>query len=282
MAPTVGIFRQTQKTLMENPMIWVLFFFLALCDLAALLILYTAPFGPHAVVLAPIIRTLWAERYLHYPENFLLLPKLVQHAHMVILLIVGITLTGIVIKKIEAFKKGETLHSVQALKYVLPRYLPMALCWGASYYGISFLAKKGLPLLPHNFWGYWAGTFVFAVFWQALFAYLLPGILLSRSGIFQGIRDAFVVGVKCMMQTMALIAVPVLVMVGLAYAKGLAPFWVRSDPERVLWVLVLAIPIYTLADLWITVSTTLLFLKAKGNQKSESMESSKKNREIDA
>jgi len=267
MVPIVEIFRQTRKTLKENPIIWVLFFFVALCDLIALLILYTAPFGPHAILFAPIIRALWSDAYLHYPENFILLPKLMQHAHVVILLTVGIIITGIVIKKVEAFRKGEKLHSVQALKLVLPKYLPMAVCWWVSFYVFNFLVKKGLPLLPANFWVHLAGALIFAILSQALLAYLLPAILLSKTGTLQGIKDAFVVGVKYMKQTMTLIGLPVLVLVGLAYAKTLAPYLAKSDPERVLWLLVLAIPITMLADLWITVSTTLLYLRVKGQLK---------------
>ena len=189
-----------------------------------------------------------------------------QHAHVVILLIAGIIFTGIVIKKVEAYKKGEKLHSVQALKSVLPKYLPMVLCWWVSFYVFNFLIKKGMLLLPSNFWAHLAGAFIFAILSQALLAYLLPAILLSKS-VLQGIKNAFAVGIKYMMRTMALIGVPVLVLVGLAYAKALAPLLVKSDPERVLWLLIVAIPITMLADLWITVSTTLLFLNVRGELK---------------
>jgi hypothetical protein len=267
MVKIVEIFRQTQKILKESPMIWVLFTYLAVCDLIALLVLYTAPFGPHSVIFAPIIRAIWADQYLHYPANFLLLPKLMQHAHTVILLVVGIIITGIVIKKVEASGKGGTLHSVQALKLVLPKYLPMAVCWLVSSYVFNLLIKKGLPILPPNFWVRLAGTVLLAVLSQALLSYLLPAILLSKTGVLRGIKDAFVVGVKYIVQTVALTGAPVLVLVGLAYVKSLAPFIAQAEPERVFWLLVIAIPITTLADLWITVSTTLLFLKVKGDPK---------------
>lgn len=267
MTQNVGIFRQTQKTLNENPIIWVLFFFVACCDFIALLILYTAPFGPHAVLLGPIIRTLWSERYLHYPENFVLLPKLMYHAHVVILLIVGIIITGIVIKKVEAYRKGEKLHSVQALKMVLSKYLPLAVCWWLTFTAFNFMIKKGMLLLPSNFWIRLAGVFFFAMLSQALLAYLIPAILLSKAGLLKGIKDAFVIAVRYMRQTLVLIVVPVLVLVVLAYVKALAPFLVRSNPESVLWLLALAIPVTMVADLWISVATTLLFLKVKGDSK---------------
>jgi hypothetical protein len=131
----------------------------------------------------------------------------------------------------------------------------------------NLLLKKGLPLLPSNFWVHLAGAVLFAVLSQALLAYLLPAILLSKAGTLRGIKDAFVVGAKYMKQTIVLIGAPVLMLVALAYAKSFAPFLVKADPEQVLWLLAVAIPITMLADLWITVATTLFFLKVKGDPK---------------
>src|SRR3989338_10910657 len=109
----VEIYAQAFSVLKKDPTILFLFFVIGIFDAIALVILY---FAPSSIILAPVIRTLWGERFIHYPQNFVLLPKLFNYAHFLILSFFGIFVTGLAIKKIQAASGGKRLPLVEAVR----------------------------------------------------------------------------------------------------------------------------------------------------------------------
>ena len=258
-----GVYRQTFTVLKENPTIAIPFFLIACFDFLALALLFYAPSEPVSLVVAPIIRTFWGEQFLHYPENFVLLPKLLNHAHFIILSLFGISVTGIAIKKIEARAEGEQLSIVSAAGPVFKKYFSLLTAWLAFYGIFMFSLKHILRLLPSNVGAQLAAGFCVGLAIQTLFAFLFPALLISGRGFFKDLREGILTAVRNFGLTSSLIALPMALLVTLSFFKALAPLMVRFNPEMVLWVLAAGIIISMIVDLLVTASTTLLYLQVR-------------------
>ena len=263
----IKIYQQVFSVLRKNPMVFFLFLLIALLDLVALMVLYFAPSPPVLNVLGPVIRSFWGDSYLHYPNNFLLLPKLFSHAHFLISTIVGVFITGIIIKKIEAETLGQKVSTLSAAGRIFKRYFSLVAAWLLSY-GIFVFALKGiLPLLPKNLWLQVGSGFFLGLIIQSVLAFLLPALVLIENGFFKTLFLGFRFGVKNILLTGALIFVPMMLILILSVARLFTPLFVRIHPELVLWVLCAGIVVSLLVDICVTSSATLLFLKVR-NEKS--------------
>ena len=94
------------RLIKKYPNVIIPFAVMGVLDFITLYILYLAPQRPVSIALAPPIRAFWGEQFLHYPMNILLLPKLYNYAHMVLLATVGIVTTGAAIGMIHEASFG--------------------------------------------------------------------------------------------------------------------------------------------------------------------------------
>ena len=78
------VYGQVFEILRKDPTITILFALLALIEFVALTGLFLSHSAPFSYIFGPIIQTFYSEKFLHYPANFLLLPKIFNHAHLVI------------------------------------------------------------------------------------------------------------------------------------------------------------------------------------------------------
>lgn len=259
----VEIYRQSFVALKENPTAWILFFSIGFFDFAALIALYLAPSEPFSTVLAPIIRTFWDDRFLHYPDNFLLLPKLYNHAHFVILTVIGVAISGMVIQKIEAHDQDKHLSTLSAAASVFKKYLSILTIWLLFYITFLFTLKNVFLILPSHTGIQLAAGFLMGLALQSFFAFLLPSILLSDKGFFRDVSSGFMLGCQHFFLTSLVLAPPIAMMVALSFFKALSPLLISIKPELVLVLLSIGIIISLIADLWITACSTVLYLKVR-------------------
>ncbi len=258
---SVEVYQQTFSVLKLNPIIWIPFLLVGIFDFLALTVLYLAPTPPFSYILGPIIERLWSWRYLHYPENFVLLPKLFHHAHNVIISTVGVFVTGLAIKRIElATAEGRSREKTFSLAQVVSkRYFSLIVAWIFSYILFTFILKLVLPLVPRIGIFQIFATFLFGLILQALFAFFLPAILLLEKGIWKG----FLLGLKNLGYTMLVLLIPMFIMILLSFVKSFMPYFVQGYPEGVLWVLAVGIVVTLIVDIIVTSATTILFLKVR-------------------
>ena len=260
----VEIYKQVFSVLRKDPTLFILFSIIAFLDLLALLVLFFAPTPPVSYILAPIIRNFWSEKFLHYPYNFSLLPKLFNCAHFLITMLVGVFVSGLVIKKIEGhIVQGEHLSILSAARPVSKTYFSLIVAWLISYGFFSFSLKALLPLVRFNIWLQILVAFFASVIFQALVAFFLPAILILKGGFLRKMWKALNYGAKNILTTGILIALPVLLLMVFSFFKMLTPYYLKVYPEMVLWVLVIGIAIMTVVDVLITSSTPVLFLKVR-------------------
>jgi hypothetical protein len=266
--PAFGsIYKETFQLLQREPLIVFLFFFLAIFDLIALTFLFLAPSEPVSFILAPIIRTFWDELYLHYPENLSLLPKLFTHAHFVMMSFFGIVFIGAAIKKIEAYTAEHALSATSAAGFTLQKYFKAVIAWLISYAAFIYVLKHLLVALPPSVAVQLTGGFLLGLTMQSLFVFLLPSVLISKKGMFKALAHGMVFGVRHFLKTASLLALPMLLISALSYFRLMTPLYMRTDPDRVLWVLVIGIFVSMAVDLFVTSITTLYFIQERGSEK---------------
>ncbi len=259
----VEIYKQVFSLLKKNPTILFLFFVVALLDGLALTALFYAPSPPFSYVLAPIIRAFWSDDFLHYPSNFLLLPKLFGHAHFLISTLIGVFVTGLVIKKIEADTKGEQLSTIFASGIILKKYIPLVIAWLISYVAFTVILKGFLYILPNQVLLQIAGSFMVSLLVQALFTFLLPSIVLLDKNFFLAVAGSLKMGFRNILMMSSIFIIPMVLALALAFTKLYTPIFVQTYPEAVLWVLAIGIVITLFVDIFITTSSTLIFLRER-------------------
>lgn len=259
------VYSQTFLLLKENPTIWMLFAVIGICDAIALALLTMAPDSFMTPILAPLIRSFHGERFLHYPENFMILPKLQHNAHLAILCILGIIITGIVILKIDAHLKGDRIATLSAIPKVVMKYAGLLVAWLVAYGVFRSAVVWGLPIFPRSLIVQLSVAFIAGLIIQSFFAYLIPALLLGQKGFLKDLGDGIRFGVKYLPLTCGLIFVPMLVAIMLSYLKAVTPILIRTMPETVLVILGIGIIVMIVVDLIVTVTTTILFLKERKN-----------------
>ena len=78
------VWKEVGRIVAKRPTVALPFLIAGLINAIALYILYLAPQHPVSALLAPPIRVYFGEQFLHYPANFLLLPRLFYAGEMVI------------------------------------------------------------------------------------------------------------------------------------------------------------------------------------------------------
>lgn len=247
----------------KTPSIWIAFALFALFELAVLTLLFLTPSEPFLTVLGPIVRRFWGERFLHYPENFILLPKLFHLAHVGILSLIGVFVSGFVIKRVEEnFYEKDGLPATWVFQFVRKRYPALILGWFLSYAVLSFSLKAAIYTLPSVAWIRVLASTLLALGFQALFGFLLPAIVIEKNFL-TGLWKGLTFGCEHWKQTIILVFVPTLIVIFFSLFKGWIFYFISSYPELILWVLALGILVSVFADLWVTSCITIFFLEVK-------------------
>lgn len=268
------------KALTRQQKLWVPFVIFMFTELVILMLLYVAPRQPFNVVLAPPIRAFWGERFLHYPANFLLLPKLGSLIRNYLTVFLGSFLTGTAVvlfaeafqerkvKLIAGFKAGFkkyfslliVISLITAILFSLVKVLEIGLIryFTSGHKTLLFLKPQiwmGPLLIAINL--------VLVVLVQGIFVYAIPLIMLNNVKLFSALLRSPVVFIKLFRSTIALIALPLLFYIPIIVLQVKTVFLIdRIFPESVLYVCIAGIVISALVvDLLITFSTTALFLQ---------------------
>ncbi len=260
----VDIYRQVFEMLKKDPTLLILFALISLFDFVALLILFLAPIAPVSYILAPIIRTFWSDHYLHYPQNFILLPKLFNHAHFLIVATFGILVNALVVKKVEnQVISGGKLPTLIAAGPVFKKYGVLLTAWLLVYFLFTTSLKVVFKVLPKILWLHLGVMFVMTLLGQAAAFFLLPSLLLSGKGFFGGLGEGLKMGLRNLALTSAITALPISTVVLLSFLRIFTPVYIQFYPELVLWILVVGSVAMALADLFLSASATVLYLESR-------------------
>jgi len=262
----VDIYRRVFGLLKKDPTLLILFALISLLDLTALLVLFLAPIAPVSYILAPIIRTFWSDYYLHYPQNFILLPKLFNHAHFLILATFGILVNGLAVKKIEnQLISGRKMSTLIAAGPAFKKYGALLTAWLLVYFLFTTSLKVVFRVLPRILSLHLGVMFGMTLLGQAVAFFLLPSLLLSGKGFLGGLREGLKMGLRNLVLTCVLTAVPISTVVLLSFLRIFTPMYIQFYPELILWILIVGSIAMALADLFLSASATVLYLESRSH-----------------
>ncbi|HTY44983.1 MAG TPA: hypothetical protein VMD52_03215 [Patescibacteria group bacterium] len=278
--PTIkNAYTQTFRAIRSTPEFFWPFFIFAILESVFLLILFLAPREPLRLVLGPPIRTFWGERFLHYPANFLLLPKLSSLSRMFLSVFFGSLLTGTAVAMaVDVFTKGKARFD-NSLKTALKKYLVLfAIILVVTVLFYLALRFSSTALVKYFIAGHRKLLFIPAALWlgplaviinlavaiviQALFTYAIPALMAENQRFITCIFRSFVAFKDLFGKTLLLVTLPILAYLPIIVLNYNAAFLIRKAfPEIILIVLLAGVFISALVvDLLITYSTAFLYL----------------------
>lgn len=267
----VSVFQTLVRLVREKTFLIIPFIVLAVCNFCALILIYLGPRYPLSKFFAPPVRKIWGDQFLHYPQNFSLLPKLYNYAHTFISFTIGLCVTAILIILIahvlENKKKKKLKISTVFVRFAT-KYVPM-LIFFAVFYGFnkmlfSLMGKMLLALLADSdvlVYCHLVGNFLLSLILQMLFAFVFPAILLSGGGLFSAIKENFSLVFKNMKEVFIIVLIPSLLYLLVIINMLLMPqLMARFEPEIMLGSLSFNIIMTVMIDFLITGATTILYL----------------------
>lgn len=273
------VFNKTFQALKQYPLILAPFVIFTLIEFIVLICLYTIPRVPLVSVFGPVVRTFWGEKFLHYPYNLLILPKLSYYSRMFLSIFIGSLLIGIAITLVEAWYSKKPLKPGKAFILAFKKYislLAVILVLTAVYFFLEKALTAGMikyftaghkkllfikvdvwlgPLLPTL-------TFLLALILQSAFAYAIPGIIIGKEKLIKSMVSSFSLFGKLFIPTLILVGLPMLMFVPVLALIYNSTFLIsKLFPEIILYVLTAGVIINSLfIDLCIAVFTTQVYL----------------------
>jgi hypothetical protein len=270
------------KSLKNHPALFLPFIIFAILEVITLIIIYLVPQMPLRLVLGPVIRTFWGERFLHYPANFLLLPKLASLSRMGLAVIFSSLLSGVAVALVFAVYNKKQIKFKEAFRAALKKYSSLfivVLIFTLLFY---FLVRLVTIVLVSYFIaghsrllflkaGLWMGpilsaiNFMLALLIQSAFVYAIPLLIIEKQKLIKAVIGSFVLFKKLFIPTLILVGLPMLVYIPIIVLNSKTAFLIdKVFPEFVLWVYFFGIVISSLLiDPIVTVSTTFLYLLNK-------------------
>lgn len=270
-----SVWSMTFKMVRRYPCILFPFFMIAVSQAIVLTILFYFPRPPLTIIFAQPIRAFFGEQFLHYPANFLLLPRLFYFGQVLAMVTIGAIMFGTAIGLIyRANKKEEKLSVVGNLTRSTKYYLTLVGIW-VVIFGLSlmilrfpgFLITKFLsrtPLVSTLLQVLFYGGFLLVFLVEALFIYAYPAAIIEEKGLLGAIKRSLRVSKKVFGTTFILIAIPrVLEVLVIAFRRYSLMRVNRVLPELTLVILGLVIAASFIADFLVMSSTVNLFILTK-------------------
>lgn len=279
----IALLRAAVETIFSNPLIFYPFTLIAFIQLLILELLYFSPQFPLSVFFAPIIKTLWGEAFLHYPFNFLLLPKLFQYAQNFVFIFISSFLIGMAVSIIATINMEKKAKAGVAFKQVFPAYVHIflsSLIMFSIFYGFSFLYE--LLLLRAARIQSQQGVFyilkkliiesapyvnlLITVFVTTLFAFVIPIIIIERRKIFSALILNFRHLCKSFIFIFAVVLIPTLLYLPVLLLRSNFSLETGGNQEIGILLIVFSIVIMVIIDAVVYTAVTLHYLLKQENK----------------
>lgn len=279
LSSVIRLYKNTAKILANHPVVLFPFTIFAVLESLSLLLLFLAPRMPFSIVFGPLIRTLWTDRFLHYPLNFLLLPKLASLAKMGLSIIVGSLLTGMAVALIADAYHKKPLRIGSCFRRAAASYVPLffiILLLTTLFYLLNkvmaislthyfFAGHRHLLFIPASFWMgplQLVGNLAIAIVLQSFFIYAIPAVIIERVKLFKALRISSHFCLRSLIPTLLFVGIPLALTLPLTILNMNSTLLItRFFPESVLLLLYAGIIVNSLIiDALITTSATLWYL----------------------
>jgi hypothetical protein len=232
-------------------------------------------------VFGPLVKAFLGERFLHYPDNFLVLSNIHSISRFVLVIFAGSVLSGMAVAMVHNIDGNHGAKLLDAWRSARKRYFRLFMAVAAclvSFYAIvkipGFFIKhyfitghKDLLFLSSKFWlgPFIVGVnFLISMFVQAAFFFVIPGIMIDDRKLIPAFLNSFRLYIKTFRLTTMTVFLSVLLYLPIIALQYNTVLLISVYPESVLWVNWAGILINSMAiDVIITVSSAILYLKLR-------------------
>lgn len=257
--------KETFITIRNNPALLIPFLVVGVFDGLLLLLIYMAPRPPLSALLAPPIRAFWGEKFLHYPLNLFLIPRLFNSVRIISTAFIGVLMTGVGIGMLKEVKQGLRPSFLFNLIKSLRMYLRLLAVWLVMF-GLATLFFKLAPLAIKAKQGaalqaaFYLSFFI-TILIQVIFMYAMPAVMIEEKRFWPAIKRSVSFSRNAFLSTLILVAIPMLVFIPtIIFNEKLPMLMTKTFPEVLLIFMGLGIVLSMAVDCWITYSTTAFFL----------------------
>ena len=271
MQSVIKIWKETIRIFGQNRGIFLPFFIVGIVDIFLLIIIYLAPQPPLSVLLSPPIKVFWGERFLHYPLNLFLIPRLFDLAHTISIAFTGVLMTGTAVRMLEEVHNGSGPDFGRGLTNSLRAYLKIFVIWLVMF-GLVSAVFKLLPVIFKLKQGMASllllgAGFIISIFIQAIFIYAIPAVIIEEKKIWPAIKRSVSFCFGAFLPTLILVGLPTIIYLPILILKGKLSLMVsKIFPEAVLIFVGLGIVISVIMDCLVTSSTVVFFLNKRKSE----------------
>ncbi len=275
------VLRSTFNTMVSYKKLYYPLVVLAFIQLLCLELLYFSPRFPLAAFFGPIIRNIWGEKYLHYPLNLVLLPKLFYYAQLVIYLFVGSFLLAVLSRLVVTYNNEGKVDVRKALRSCWPLYVHVLLATFLTF-GIFHLLSMAYGMIIQRafeirstagifFWikqlviqGAPYVQFIASILVTTLFVYVVPIIMVHQKKIASALIENFKVLGSSMWLSLVIVLIPSLFYIPILILRNHVGFLASlSGPEIQILVIVLSAIITIAVNAFIMAAATIFYLYKK-------------------
>lgn len=277
---SLSIWGKVIDLILSKPKVLLPFCFLAIIETLTLYVLASSPHFPVNLILAPPIRRIWGEVYLHYPYIYELLPRMFYWAKIVVAIFVGSITSGMAVYMVFLLQKKEALDLKSVFFSVLKRYVSLFLLAIILFTCVHFLLKQTPLLLIKYFQAkhlkllflgpkFWFNIFMpvfnffLTVILQCLFVYSIPFIVIKGKKFISAIISGIRLFGRLALKTFFIVLVPMCLYIPVVILTGGMAFLAdKFFPEVIIFILFLGVVVGTIiVDSLVTLATTLVFIE---------------------
>lgn len=263
------------KFLRRYPRIFIPFMLVAIVNTFNLLIIYLAPMAPFRMLLGPPIARFYGVQYLHYPYNFMLLPRIFFNAAAFLTnpLITGLMIAcacGMVCDYYTSREPSFLRNLNKSLRrfiHIFPAMLIMVIMTSLIFHFIPLVLSKifsdfsGLRILSFFL------TFFIVIGLESFFIYTFLIIILKKVNAFKAIKESFLFSRRLFFVTYILVLLPRLLDLGASVLQRKQAYLMdKFIPDIILLILFLGIIVTVLSDTLIYILISNLYLLKEGSK----------------
>ncbi|OPX30411.1 MAG: hypothetical protein B1H08_01780 [Candidatus Omnitrophica bacterium 4484_171] len=271
MKEAIKVYREAFNILKEYPRVIIPFAVTGICNVLALYIVYLIPQRPFVYLFGPPVKAFWGMKFLHYPFNLYLLPKLFYYASICVGATVGALMSAAAIGMIRDYYTRRNIPSfLPNFSISLKRYFALFGIWFVtfiiSFYSVKavgYFSAKGfmLKIVPYIMYSV-------SIIVQLIFIYAVPALIIEKRKIMSSIARGVGFLRKAILPTLIFVLLPAafyLPVLALKH-KG-AVLMGRLYPEIIIAIVGFGILVSFVIDVLVTIFTTLIFLDNAGDKR---------------
>jgi len=197
----------------------------AFVQLFILEILYFYPRYPLKIFFGPLVAKLWSPEFLHYPANFVLLPRLFQSTQVPLYILVNSFFIGVAIAIIVAINNDQRINLRKIYRETWGRYIHLAVACAIMFltiFGVfkiySLVFNRALAIHSTVGLKFWLKTIIvdgapyiqllISILVTTIFAYVIPIIVIDKKNVFVAIWGNFKLLARSFFFTFFVVLIP--------------------------------------------------------------------------